>query len=162
MMMFGRIAVGSFKSKIFVRRLTMNPYKVLGVDCSADKDEIRKAYRKLARKYHPDSNQGNREAEEKFKEVNDAYTILSDERKRADYDRSVASQAKSSQDMYGQRDFTQNMYGQSPFVQRTANKKSEQPRRQPERTGTQQAKSDFKTDRESIYNQFSNFFGFKM
>lgn len=130
----------------------MDPYKVLGVDCSADKDEIRKAYRKLARKYHPDSNQGNREAEEKFKEVNDAYTILSDERKRADYDRGVASQVKSSQDMYGQ----------SPFGRRTANKKSEQPGRQPERTGTQQAKSDFKMDRESIYNQFSNFFGFKM
>ena len=134
----------------------MDPYKVLGVDCSADKDEIRKAYRKLARKYHPDSNQGNREAEEKFKEVNDAYTILSDERKRADYDRGAASQAKSSQDMYGQ-------YGQSPFGRRSAtNKKSEQPGRQPERTGTQQAKSDFKMDRESIYNQFSNFFGFKM
>lgn len=140
----------------------MDPYKVLGIDCSADKDEIRKAYRKLARKYHPDSNQGNREAEERFKEINDAYTILSDERKRADYDRGAASQEKSGQDIYGKGSFAQNMYGQNPFGRNSANKKSEQPRKQPERTGTQQAKSDFKMDRESIYNQFSNFFGFKM
>ena len=88
-------------------------YEILGLTRSASDAEIKSAYRKLARKYHPDSNQGNREAEEKFKEVNDAYTILSDERKRADYDRGAASQAKSSQDMYGQ-------YGQSPFGRRSA------------------------------------------
>ena len=62
-------------------------YKVLGVDKNADAAEIKKAYRKLAMKYHPDQNKDNAEAEAKFKEVNAAYDILKDEQKRAAYDR---------------------------------------------------------------------------
>lgn len=62
-------------------------YKVLGVDRKASADEIKKAYRKLARKYHPDINPGNAEAEQKFKEINEAYEVLSDSDKRAKYDR---------------------------------------------------------------------------
>lgn len=61
-------------------------YQVLGVSKSATPEEIRKAYRKLARKYHPDMNQGNKEAEKKFKEVNEANTVLSDPEKRKKYD----------------------------------------------------------------------------
>lgn len=61
-------------------------YEVLGVEKSASAEEIKKAYRKLAMKYHPDRNQGDKEAEEKFKEVNEAYEVLSDEQKRANYD----------------------------------------------------------------------------
>jgi curved DNA-binding protein len=61
-------------------------YQVLGVPKTATVEEIRKAYRKLARKYHPDVNSGNKEAEKKFKEVNEANTVLSDPEKRKKYD----------------------------------------------------------------------------
>ena len=61
-------------------------YEVLGVGKSADEKEIKKAYRKLAMQYHPDRNPDNKEAEEKFKEINEAYEVLSDENKRRTYD----------------------------------------------------------------------------
>jgi molecular chaperone DnaJ len=61
-------------------------YEVLGVDKSASADEIKKAYRKLAVKYHPDKNPGDKEAEEKFKEAAEAYSVLSDADKKAKYD----------------------------------------------------------------------------
>ena len=61
-------------------------YEVLGVAKGAGEDEIKKAYKKMARKYHPDLNPDNKEAEDKFKEVNEAYEVLSDEGKRARYD----------------------------------------------------------------------------
>ncbi len=61
-------------------------YEVLGVQKNATADELKKAYRKLALKYHPDRNKGNAEAEEKFKEINEAYSVLSDETKRSQYD----------------------------------------------------------------------------
>ena len=62
-------------------------YELLGVDRKASADEIKQAYRKLAMKYHPDRNQGDEAAQEKFKEINNAYDILKDEEKRAAYDR---------------------------------------------------------------------------
>lgn len=62
-------------------------YKILGVDRNADANAIKKAYRKLAKKYHPDTNQENSVANEKFKEVTEAYEILHDEEKRKLYDR---------------------------------------------------------------------------
>lgn len=61
-------------------------YEVLGVSKSASQDEIKRAYRKLAKKYHPDMNPGDKEAEVKFKEVGEAYEVLSDEQKKARYD----------------------------------------------------------------------------
>jgi curved DNA-binding protein len=61
-------------------------YKTLGVDRNASQDEIKKAFRKLARQYHPDMNQGDKSSEEKFKEINEANEVLSDPEKRQKYD----------------------------------------------------------------------------
>ena len=61
-------------------------YEVLGVDKNASADDIKKAYRKKAKQYHPDLNPGDKEAEAKFKEANEAYEVLSDEQKKARYD----------------------------------------------------------------------------
>ena len=61
-------------------------YKILGVDKTASQDDIKKAYRKLARKYHPDANPDNKQAEAKFKEISQAYEVLADKEKRKAYD----------------------------------------------------------------------------
>jgi curved DNA-binding protein len=61
-------------------------YKILGVERKASADDIRSAYRKLAMKYHPDKNPGDKKAEDKFKDINEAYQVLSDDAKRARYD----------------------------------------------------------------------------
>ncbi len=66
-------------------------YQVLGVSRNASKKEIQKAYHRLARQYHPDVNAGNKQAEEQFKEINEAYEVLSDEKKRKKYDQLGAS-----------------------------------------------------------------------
>ncbi len=62
-------------------------YQVLGADKKASADDLKKAYRKLAMQYHPDKNPGDKAAEQKFKEINEAYDVLKDEQKRAAYDR---------------------------------------------------------------------------
>ena len=61
-------------------------YEVLGVSKGASEDDIKKAYRRLARKHHPDVNPGDKEAEARFKELSEAYAVLGDQEKRAEYD----------------------------------------------------------------------------
>src|SRR5213080_1032449 len=64
-----------------------DPYKILGVDKKASQEDIKKAYRKLARQYHPDKNPGDKDAETRFKEISAAYDVLGDPEKRKQYDR---------------------------------------------------------------------------
>src|SRR6266487_2970537 len=64
-----------------------SPYEALGVPKTASDEDIKKAYRKLARQYHPDRNPGDKQAEQHFKEVQEAYDVLSDKTKRTQYDR---------------------------------------------------------------------------
>ncbi len=83
-------------------------YTILGVDKKASADEIKKAYRKLAVKYHPDKHKGNKEMEEKFKEINEAYAVLGDEKKRKQYDNFGAegfSRQYSQEDIFRGYDF---------------------------------------------------------
>jgi len=82
----------------------MEYYEALSIDKSADQDKIKKAYRKAAMKYHPDRNPDNKEAEEKFKLVNEAYSILSDPEKKLTYDQHGKAGLKSS----GHGGFNQN------------------------------------------------------
>ncbi|MDD5770442.1 MAG: DnaJ domain-containing protein [Candidatus Gracilibacteria bacterium] len=74
--------------------MSKNFYDILGISKTATNDEIKKAYRKLAMQYHPDRNKSNKEAENKFKEINQAYETLSDDKKRKNYD------------MFGNQDFS--------------------------------------------------------
>ncbi|MCZ2127522.1 MAG: DnaJ domain-containing protein [Anaerolineales bacterium] len=80
-------------------------YKILGVERKANADEIRKAYRKLAMKYHPDKNAGDKKAEDKFKDINEAYQVLSDEKKRAHYDQVGSAYSDFSSRGGGASDF---------------------------------------------------------
>lgn len=82
-------------------------YTVLGVTKNASADEIKKAYRDAAFKYHPDRNQGNAAAEEKFKSISAAYSVLGDETKRAEYDR------YGSTDSYARASYNRSAYDSS-------------------------------------------------
>ena len=84
----------------------MEYYKVLGVEKTADAAEIKKAYRKLALKYHPDRNKGDKKAEEEFKKISEAYAVLSDTEKRQQYD---TYGAEGFQQRYSQEDIFRNV-----------------------------------------------------
>jgi curved DNA-binding protein len=73
-----------------MRQNVLDYYGILGVNKNAPSEEIKQAYRRLARRYHPDANPGNKAAEEKFKDINEAYEILSDQTRRVQYDRTLS------------------------------------------------------------------------
>jgi curved DNA-binding protein len=87
-------------------------YKILGVEKTASKEDIKKQYRKLARKYHPDVNPNNKEAEEKFKDISEAYDVLSDEEKRKKYEAFGADWNRYQQAGAGQGGFDWSKYAQ--------------------------------------------------
>ncbi len=87
-------------------------YEVLGVDKNASDDEIKKAYRKLAKKYHPDLNESDKAAEQKFKEVSEAYDVLSDKTKKAQYDQFGHAGTDPG---YGGSSGRYSYYSESPF-----------------------------------------------
>jgi len=87
-------------------------YKVLGVEKTASQDEIKKAYRNLAFKYHPDRNQGSKEAEDKLKEINAAYSVLGDPQQRSAYDSGRVNSSYSNQQRAQQQ---YNGYYYNPF-----------------------------------------------
>lgn len=93
-------------------------YKILGVDKSASIEEIKKAYRKLALKHHPDRNAGDKKAEEKFKKISEAYAVLSDPEKKRQYDTVGASgfhQQYSTDDIFRGADFSSIFEGMGGF-----------------------------------------------
>ncbi|MBC2580534.1 DnaJ domain-containing protein [Clostridium sp. DJ247] len=111
-----------------------NYYEVLAVGRDASQEEIKKAFRRLARKYHPDVNSGNKDAEEKFKEVNEAYNTLNNDSLRKEYDLKIDNIKKGSKNT--------NYYGKT--------KESEQSKE----------KNYKDIDIENIERSFENFFGF--
>lgn len=90
-------------------------YKILGVSKTASAEELKKAYRKLALQYHPDRNKS-KEAEEKFKEINHAYEILSNPQKKAQYDQFGASSFQGGGGPYGSQAGGQGPFGGGPFT----------------------------------------------
>ena len=141
----------------------MNYYEVLGVSENADISEIKKKYRKLAMKYHPDRNSGDENATKKFREVTEAYEILWDEKKREEYDcrrKNIQSQRKNKnkkrnvKNKFPQNDFT---FGRDFF------KSAREMRGMFENSFRMDKKQEEKAKLEkgNIKNQFERFFDMK-
>ena len=141
----------------------MNYYEVLGVSENADVLEIRKKYRKLAMKYHPDRNSGDENATKKFREVTEAYEILGDEKKREEYDcrrKNIQSQRKNK----NKKGNVKNKFPQNDFIfGRDFFKSAREMRGMFENSFRMDKKQDEKAklEKENIKNQFERFFDMK-
>lgn len=114
-----------------------NYYEILGVPKTATADEIKKAYRTLAFKYHPDRNQGNAEAEEKFKQISAAYDVLGDETKRRNYDLGYTTDSAYSNQSQRQYQYTyQNPFGDETFWEWVNKNQQNQNRQQTQNSNT--------------------------
>ncbi len=122
----------------------VNYYEVLGITPETDEKTMKKAYRVLAKKYHPDRNVGNKAAEEKFKLIGEAYQTLSDAVKRADYNKLLAKEAAAG----GKK--TAGAYGTGTAGTKTGNSQQ----------GKRRTTSNPKVDFANMAQNFENFFGF--
>ena len=141
----------------------MNYYEVLGVSENADVSEIKKKYRKLAIKYHPDRNSGDENATKKFWEVTEAYEILGDEKKREEYDcrrKNIQSQRKNK----NKKGNVKNKFPQNDFIfGRDFFKSAREMRGMFENSFRMDKKQEEKAklEKENIKNQFERFFDMK-
>lgn len=145
-------------------------YKVLGVTEEATQDEIKKAFRKLAKKYHPDTNNGNEEAAKKFQEVNEAYSVLSDEGKKSKYD-TERKYGHSSSDEFdsaagaGSQKQQRKAQGANPFSGFTAQNFKmdfgDMMFDEIQRDKAKKKSQDSPIDFADVSSQFAQFFGFK-
>lgn len=142
---------------------SVNHYTILGVKETATQEEVKKSYRVLAKKYHPDTNPNNTESDRKFKDIGEAYEILGDEAKRAEYNKTLHGQPK----------------GQGFTAQGNRQKKQEKPgpmnpkdfmnfgmnfesfMGEPFQKKTNNENSNKQVDFSNVNQQFSNFFGFQ-
>lgn len=146
-----------------------NPYVILGVSQTAQEKEIRTAFRALAKKYHPDVNPGNTEAEQKFREINEAYEILSDEQKRKKLDEELRGAAYSSKSKFenngngqyktGYTKKAQQSYGNVNFAKFDG--MFEEFMGEPFKKKSNASKGNTQMDFSNVSNQFANYFGFK-
>lgn len=144
-----------------------NPYQILSVPENADETQIRKSFRALAKKYHPDMNPDNPQAEEKFREINEAYEILSDETKRSRLDRELAEAKNSGFHENRERKTAQggtqrqqtNGYGNMDF--RKFDNMFEEFMGEPFRKEKKQPNKGAAMDFADVSKSFTDFFGFK-
>ena len=140
----------------------------MGVSQNAEEKEIRKAFRALAKKYHPDVNPGNQEAEEKFREINEAYEILSDEKKRRKLDEELNGNSYTSQKGFAGAGAKE----EETFKRRTANPYGnvnfakfdgmfEEFMGEPFKKKKETSKAASQMDFSDVSNTFADFFGFR-
>lgn len=146
--------------------MNMTHYQVLGVNENADDAAIKNAFRRLAKKYHPDVNANNPEAEKKFKDVNEAYRILSDPAKRREYDESLRQPSFGAAN--GRRSNTRSYHktkqAKSPFDSMNFNGNFDDiwgVKTEFSEGGEKKKKTGNSPDFMNVNQQFANFFGFK-